>query len=97
MTTSRSLRITPRPDHTKTDPPRKIAKEFHKLWNLGYHSNLARGNVHPKIAQQRARHSTITLTMDRYSHTKGEQLADALFALPDLTPEPCEKEAALAT
>jgi hypothetical protein len=48
-------------------------------------SNLARGGVHPKVAQTLARHSTITLTMDRYSQTLvGEQVA-ALDALPDLS------------
>ena len=38
----------------------------------------------PKTAQQLARHSTITLTMDRYSHTIRGQLATALDVLPDL-------------
>ncbi len=31
-------------------------------------SNLARAGIHPKTAQALARHSTITLTLDRYSH-----------------------------
>ena len=70
--------------------------DFHSLRHT-FISNLARGGVHPKVAQQLARHSTITLTMDRYTHTNRGQLVDALSALPDLTPEPCEKEVALAT
>lgn len=36
--------------------------------------------MHPKIAQQLARHSTITLTMDRYSHTVMGDLADGQAA-----------------
>ena len=50
-------------------------------------TNLARGGVHPKIAQQLARHSTITLTMDRYTHAVLGEIADGLDALPDLDSE----------
>jgi len=57
--------------------------DFHAIRHT-YVSNLARGGVHPKIAQQLARHSTITLTMDRYTHTAVGELSDALAALPDL-------------
>ncbi len=42
--------------------------DFHALRHT-FITNLARGGVHPKTAQSLARHSTITLTMDRYSHT----------------------------
>jgi integrase/recombinase XerD len=58
--------------------------DFHALRHT-FITNLARGGVHPKTAQALARHSTITLTMDRYSHTLVEELADALKALPDLS------------
>ena len=60
-------------------------------------SNLARGGVHPKIAQQLARPSTITLTMDRYSHTVLGVLSDALSALPELTTTGRERESEKAT
>jgi integrase len=60
--------------------------DFHALRHT-FITNLARGGVHPKIAQSLARHSTITLTMDRYSHTVIGEQADALCALPDLTPD----------
>ncbi len=40
---------------------------FHALRHQ-FISNLARGGVHPKEAQLLARHSTISLTMDRYTH-----------------------------
>jgi hypothetical protein len=58
--------------------------DFHALRHT-FISNLASGGIHPKTAQALARHSTITLTMDRYTHTlRGEQ-ADALAVLPDLS------------
>ncbi len=65
--------------------------DFHALRHA-FISNLARGGVHPKIAQQLARHSTITLTMDRYSHTVIGDLADGLNALPELSPGKPERE-----
>ena len=54
---------------------------------LGHTSitSLARGGVHPKVAQDLARHSTITLTMDRYAHSVVEERRRALTALPDLS------------
>ena len=58
--------------------------DFHSLRH-SFISNLAAGGVHPKTAQTLARHSTITLTMDRYSHScQGEQSV-ALSVLPDLS------------
>src|SRR5262249_41850902 len=41
--------------------------DFHALRHQ-FISNLAAAGVHPKVAQALARHSTITLTMDRYTH-----------------------------
>ncbi len=61
-----------------------LVADFHALRHT-FISNLARGGVHPKTAQALARHSTITLTMDRYSHTLVEEQSAALAALPDLT------------
>ncbi len=58
--------------------------DFHALRHT-FISALARGGVHPKLAQQLARHSTITLTMDRYTHTVVGELAAGLQALPDLS------------
>jgi integrase len=47
-------------------------------------SALANGGVAPKTAQTLARHSTITLTLDRYSHTYQGETSAALKVLPDL-------------
>jgi hypothetical protein len=58
--------------------------DFHALRHT-FISNLASGGVHPKTAQRLARHSTITLTMDRYTHLRREDLAGALDTLPDLS------------
>ena len=70
--------------------------DFHCLRH-SFISNLARGGVHPKIAQQLARHSTITLTMDRYSHTVLGDLSHALSALPVLSATTPERERQRAT
>jgi len=58
--------------------------DFHALRHT-FISNLAAGGVHPKTAQRLARHSTITLTMDRYTHLRREDLAGALDTLPNLS------------
>jgi len=65
------------------DDARRCA-DFHALRHT-FISNLAAGGVHPKTAQRLARHSTITLTMDRYTHLRREDLAGALDTLPDLS------------
>ncbi len=61
--------------------------DFHSLRHT-FITNLARGGVHPKVAQQLARHSTIGLTMDRYSHSALSDLRDALLVLPRLSEVP---------
>ena len=58
--------------------------DFHSLRHT-FISNLAAGGVHPKLAQQLARHSTITLTMDRYSHVGLLDMNAALKSLPTIT------------
>jgi integrase/recombinase XerD len=58
--------------------------DFHALRHT-FITNLARGGVHPRTAQELARHSTIKLTMDRYSHVARGALDDALRVLPDLS------------
>ncbi len=57
--------------------------DFHSLRHQ-FISNLARGRVHVKEAQQLVRHSTITLTMDCYTHLGIVDLTSALDALPAL-------------
>ncbi len=55
--------------------------DFHALRSQ-FVSSLARAGVHPKLAQQLARHSTINLTMGSYTHLDTADLAGALQALP---------------
>ncbi|MFM9963595.1 MAG: tyrosine-type recombinase/integrase [Planctomycetaceae bacterium] len=57
--------------------------DFHSLRHT-FISNLAAGGVHPKLAQQLARHSTITLTMDRYTHLGLIDMNSALESLPTI-------------
>jgi len=58
--------------------------DFHSLRH-SYITALAKSGVHPKTAQSLARHSTITLTMDHYTHTVLEDQSEALKKLPDLS------------
>jgi len=62
--------------------------DFHSLRH-SFCSALARGGVHPKVAQDLARHSDINLTMRTYSHTLLSDRGTALEALPDLSLPPC--------
>ena len=58
--------------------------DFHALRHT-FVTNMANAGVHPRLAQKLARHSTITLTMDRYTHTVQEQEMVAISKLPDLS------------
>ena len=66
--------------------------DFHALRH-SFVSALAMGGVNPKTAQILARHSTIGLTLDRYTHLGRGDAAKGLSALPDLTPTKPESEA----
>ncbi len=57
--------------------------DFHAFRHQ-YISSLAAAGVHPKVAQQLARHSTIGLTMDRYTHLSVHDVAAAIDRLPGL-------------
>jgi len=76
------------------DETRRVT-DFHALRHT-FITNLARGGVHPKQAQDLARHSDINLTLSRYSHTVMGERAAALEALPDLSTRP-EQERQRAT
>ncbi len=65
--------------------------DFHGLRHT-YITNLARGGVQPQVAKQLARHGSITLTIDRYTHVRLEDERTALEALPDLEPKKKKKE-----
>ena len=78
------------------DPDTGRYVDFHALRHT-FISNLAASGVHPKVAQALARHSSITLTMDRYSHTMREQEKAAIAALPDLTTRPPSQQLATGT
>ena len=57
--------------------------DFHSLRHT-FLTMLANSGVHPKVAQDLARHSDINLTLSRYSHTVLEQRAEAVDRLPAL-------------
>jgi integrase len=54
--------------------------DFHSLRH-GFVSRLASSGVHPKVAKELARHSTITLTMDRYAHVELDEMARGVNSL----------------
>ena len=58
--------------------------DFHALRHT-FITGLVTGGVNPKVAQTLARHSVITLTMDRYTHLYTGNLSSALEVLPDLS------------
>src|SRR5262249_61467225 len=60
-----------------------LVADFHCLRHT-FISTLARAGIHPKTAQTLARHSTITLTLDRYSHVGLFDLAGALDRCPSI-------------
>jgi integrase len=69
--------------------------DFHALRH-SFITNLARAGVHPSDAMALARHSTITLTMNYYTHTERKSLQGIIDAQPDLTkrvPNECPKRA----
>jgi integrase len=61
--------------------------DFHALRHQ-FISDLAAAGVHPKVAQDLARHSTITLTMDHYTHLGARDHAAALEKLPKMLGSP---------
>ena len=57
--------------------------DFHSLRHT-FISRMVRAGVNPKDAQTLARHSVITLTMDRYAHVDRKDVAAALSMVPSL-------------
>ena len=55
--------------------------DFHSLRH-GYVSRIVEGGASVKVAQELARHSTPTLTIGRYAHTRLHDLATAVNGLP---------------
>jgi len=70
--------------------------DFHSLRH-SFVSSLAAGGVSPKVAQALARHSTVTLTLDRYTHVRTEDERAALDALPVLSATLVEAHRATGT
>jgi site-specific recombinase XerC len=64
--------------------------DFHALRHT-FISNLARAGVHPRNAQALARHSTIDLTMNVYTHIAMEDLVSDIEAMPSVLGR-CDKE-----
>lgn len=70
--------------------------DFHALRHT-FCTRLAKSGMSPKEAQTLARHSSITLTMDRYSHLQKLEIESAMHQLPDLPEKTSESEQATGT
>ena len=70
--------------------------DFHALRHTTG-SWLAAAGVHPKLIQRVMRHSTITLTLDRYTHAFKADEAAAIQQLPSLSNPPVAHAAATGT
>lgn len=70
------------------DPEGRVV-DFHALRHT-FVTMLARSGVHPNTAKSLARHSTITLTMDRYSHVRRDDEVEALRRLPAFEAAPAQ-------
>lgn len=68
-------------DYLKDKDKDGCVADFHSLRH-GFITYLVTANVPPKVAQTLARHSTITLTMDRYAHLGVGDLVEGLKKLP---------------
>jgi integrase len=64
--------------------------DFHALRHT-YVSLIVRSGASAKVAQQVARHSTVTLTLGRYAHAGLYDLTGAVNALPSLVVVQFEK------
>ena len=70
--------------------------DFHALRHT-FITNLANNGVHPSVAQALARHATVALTLERYTHTRLLDHTRALAALPDLSAPVAEEARATGT
>jgi len=70
--------------------------DFHALRHT-FITRLARSGIAPALAKSLARHSTITLTMNHYTHTFIEDERSALARLPGLGSQAAEAESMRAT
>ncbi len=70
--------------------------DFHALRHT-FITRLARSGVAPAVAKSLARHSTIVLTMDHYTHTFIDDERAALDRLPEIPGSEPKREAAKAT
>jgi integrase len=70
-------------------PDGPLFSDFHSFRHT-YVTHLAAAGVHPKHAQELARHSDIRLTMERYTHAEADALTESVnrLALPAADVDP---------
>jgi integrase len=82
-----------RSDYLAYEDAEGRALDFHATRH-SFITLLVLSGVHPKTAQDLARHSTIDLTMNHYTHLRLHDHAAALEALPSLLPRRAERGSA---
>jgi integrase len=92
----RERKVREQSDYLRDKDRDGCVADFHSLRH-GFITYLVTANVPPKVAQTLARHSTITLTLDRYSHLGVVDLVDALRRLPAISSAESEIQPARAT
>ncbi len=79
-------------DFLKYQNEDKLFADFHSNRHA-FITNLAQAGVHPKMAQSLARHSTIDLTMNTYTHVAMAERAAAVSSLPaPILPKQCDEQ-----
>jgi integrase len=66
--------------------------KLHNTWH-SHASHLLAKNVHPKIVQERLRHSSSAITMDIYSHAIPNMQQDAVALVDDALQSALQKRA----
>ena len=79
------LDLRTKSDFLKAESANGEKADFHTLRH-SFITMLASSGVHPQVAPQLARHSTITLTMNQYSRARLVDLNAAVENLPSLAP-----------
>jgi integrase len=73
-----------------------LVGDFHALRHT-FITRLTEAGIHPAQAKELARHSTVALTIDRYSHVQASGLYDSLCGLDAINPAKPDAAAATGT
>jgi integrase len=92
----KALRDRQKSDLLKVEDEAGRVIDFHALRHT-YITNLSRAEVHPRTAQELARHSSIELTMKYYTHLSIRDIARGLDLVPIVEDHPSRSSPSAAT